>query len=127
MDEAIADAVEIAHRVNFSERNVAAEDSPPSEALRRPTRRRTPPPPAPQPADSAPGVLGPVASAGDRSAATRAGMALARARGVHLGRPPAPVRGRVAELAAAGWSLRRIAAELGVSVSTVRRAIADRS
>lgn len=53
----------------------------------------------------------------------RSGLAAARARGKHLGRPRVTVDGlRIAELRAAGRGWKVIAAELGVGVGTILRA-----
>jgi len=53
----------------------------------------------------------------------RAGVALARLRGKHIGRPRVSVdRDRVVELRRQGWSWPEIAREMGVGVGTVYRA-----
>jgi DNA invertase Pin-like site-specific DNA recombinase len=58
----------------------------------------------------------------------RSGLAVARARGKRLGRPPSPVDAdKVAELRAQGASWREIAARLGVGIGTVHRAAQERS
>ena len=57
----------------------------------------------------------------------RAGIAHARAMGKRIGRPRAPIDARVVEaLRTQGYSLRQIAKTLGVPVSRVRRALANR-
>jgi DNA invertase Pin-like site-specific DNA recombinase len=54
---------------------------------------------------------------------TRAGVERARRQGKHIGRPKATFRRDLArELRAEGWSWGRIAAQLGVPVSTIRDA-----
>lgn len=59
---------------------------------------------------------------------TRAGVAAARRRGARVGRPPARLdRDRLIELKEQGWSVRRIAASLGVGPSTVQRRLAGLS
>ena len=56
----------------------------------------------------------------------RAGIAHARAMGKRIGRPPARIDSeRVFVLRSLGRSLRKIAQELGVPVSRVRRALAQ--
>lgn len=58
----------------------------------------------------------------------RSGLAVARARGKRLGRPPSRVDAdKVAELRAQGTSWRAIAHKLGVGVGTVHRAVQGRS
>jgi hypothetical protein len=59
----------------------------------------------------------------DLSARVRAGQAAARARGVPFGRPRVVDPVKVRRLAAKGLSQRRIAAEAGISVSSVRRVL----
>ena len=57
---------------------------------------------------------------------TRAGLAAARRRGVRIGRPKKYVDvGRALDLRRQGWSLRKIAAKLGVGASTLCRALQD--
>ncbi len=52
----------------------------------------------------------------------RSGLAVARARGKRLGRPPSRIDAdKVAELRAQGASWRAIARQLGVDIGTVRR------
>jgi putative DNA-invertase from lambdoid prophage Rac len=54
---------------------------------------------------------------------TRAGVERARRQGKHIGRPKSMFRRDLArELRAEGWSWGRIAAELGVPVTTIRDA-----
>lgn len=53
-----------------------------------------------------------------------AGLAAARKRGQRLGRPPIPPHPGIAELRAAGRSVREIARSLAVSPSSVQRALA---
>jgi DNA invertase Pin-like site-specific DNA recombinase len=56
---------------------------------------------------------------------TKAGIAAARKRGVHVGRPRARVDGdHLRELRAGGMSVRQIAETLGVGISTVQRRLA---
>jgi len=57
----------------------------------------------------------------------KAGMSRAKGAGKHVGRPRVPekVRRRAHAYKAQAWSGRRIAAELGVSESTVRRALKE--
>lgn len=58
-----------------------------------------------------------------RAERTKAGLAIARAKGKVLGRPRVAVdAARIATLRAQGWSWDRIAAELGIGVGTVYRA-----
>ena len=53
----------------------------------------------------------------------RSGLALARAQGKRIGRPPRPVdTARVNELPAQVWSWAEIAREMGVGLGTVHRA-----
>lgn len=52
---------------------------------------------------------------------TQAGLARAKAEGVTLGRPPATSAKRVRELKAQGFSQSVVAAELDVSLSTIKR------
>lgn len=53
---------------------------------------------------------------------TKAGMAAARRRGTHVGRPRARLdHDRLQELRAEGFSVQRIATTLGIGVSTVQR------
>lgn len=52
---------------------------------------------------------------------TQAGLARAKAEGVTLGRPPATSAKRVQELKAQGFSQSKVAAELDVSLSTIKR------
>ncbi len=53
---------------------------------------------------------------------TRAGVAAARRRGARVGRPPARFdHDQLVELREQGWSVRKIAASLGVGTSTVQR------
>jgi hypothetical protein len=70
--------------------------------------------------EPAPLVLSTVSDLSER---IRAGQAAARARGVPFGRPRVVDAKRIRRLAAKGLSQRRIAAEAGVSLSTVRRAL----
>lgn len=57
---------------------------------------------------------------------TIAGQAAARRRGVRIGRPPADIDvPRAAKMRAGGMSLREIARDLGVGVSTLHRALKD--
>jgi DNA-binding NarL/FixJ family response regulator len=70
--------------------------------------------------EAAPLVLSTVSDLSER---IRAGQAAARARGVAFGRPRVVDAKRIRKLAAKGLSQRRIAAEAGVSLSTVRRAL----
>jgi hypothetical protein len=58
-----------------------------------------------------------------RCAAIRAGMAYARSRGQHIGRPPTVDPRRVLELSAQGFLPRAVADELGCSVDAVRRVL----
>jgi hypothetical protein len=58
-----------------------------------------------------------------RSAAVRAGMAYARSRGTHVGRPRTADPRRVLELTAQGYIPRAVADELGCSVDAVRRVL----
>jgi hypothetical protein len=93
-------------------------------ALAEPLRGPVPPPEAsgaPIPRDA--GDSGALGASAARSQRIRDGMAAARARGVQLGRPPVVDADQVLELAAAGRSLRRIAGDLEVSVSSVRRVL----
>ena len=56
----------------------------------------------------------------------RAGMARAKAKGVHVGRPRKPVDLRpVRAMLAQGHSLRETARALGVSVRTIKRRLDD--
>lgn len=58
---------------------------------------------------------------------TIAGLAAARRRGVRLGRKPVRFDvDRARELRSVGWSYRRVARELGVSVGLVHRVLSDR-
>ncbi len=58
----------------------------------------------------------------------RSGLAVARARGKRLGRPPSAVDAdKVAELCAQGASWREIAVRLGVGIGTVHRVAQGRS
>ncbi len=58
----------------------------------------------------------------------RSGLAVARARGKRLGRPPSLVDAdKVAELRAQGASWREIAVRLGVGIGTVHRVAQGRS
>ena len=53
---------------------------------------------------------------------TKAGLASARRRGVRVGRPPARLdRDHLLDLKSQGWSVRKIAASLGVGSATVQR------
>ena len=53
---------------------------------------------------------------------TKAGIAAAKRRGARLGRPPARVdRDHLLDLRQQGWSVRKIAASIGIGASTVQR------
>lgn len=57
---------------------------------------------------------------------TKAGIAAARRRGIHVGRPRARLdHDRLRELRAEGLSVRKIASALGLGVSTVQRCLLD--